>query len=93
MKNQVQQKFDSAKAAKQKKAIHELYKGHEIISTGNTGLKILCYDGDQLPFYINIAFNHDLTKYSYWETFTEYSEDWMMEEMFSTFEELLNKLK
>lgn len=93
MTNQVQQLFDSAKAAKQIKAIHELHKGHEIISTGNTGLKILCYDGDQLPFYRNITFNHHLTRYSYYETFTEYSEDWMMEEHFSTFEELLNKLK
>lgn len=80
-------------AGKQEEVIKELYKGHEILSTGNRGMMILCYDGDQLPFWINLSYNHDLTSYTYYETATEDSEDWMMKQEFNTFKELLNYLK
>lgn len=80
-------------AAKQIKELHELYKDHQILSTGNRGLMILCYDYEQLPFWINISFNHDLSRYTYYETFDAGSEDWYSERDFSTFEELINSLK
>tara|TARA_R110001606_G_scaffold384302_1_gene547093 strand:- start:25 stop:297 length:273 start_codon:yes stop_codon:yes gene_type:complete len=80
-------------AGKQTEVLNELYKGHEILSTGNRGMKILCYDWHQLPFWITISYNHDLTNYTYYEAFTKDSEDIMMLEKFSTFEELLNHIK
>jgi hypothetical protein len=80
-------------AAKQDKVIKELYKGHKILSTGNRGMKIKCYDNYQIPFWVNLSYNHNLTNYYYYETSTEYSDDWMMEQEFNTFEELLNYLK
>ena len=80
-------------AGKQENAIKELYKGHKILLTGNRGMMIQCYDGDQLPFWINLGYYPENASYTYYETATEDSEDWMMEQEFNTFKELLNYLK